>query len=398
MATQLFASVAVQGETFQDEPFSDLWKSFLGMYQIFTGEDWTTHLYAVTQRDSGSKLGWIGAIFVIGWFALSSIIILNMFLSRIDDSLNIPDDRKRFLQVKRYVDEASKTITESHSPSYTQVPGNDVLTNVHLAAWTETQVERITDTFLGSDQMSKQLLEVPNDSPDARSEHRLNSWTSIAIARIRNAGQTILAKKRYMKLPLHLHHFPKYYGTLQNSCRILINHDTKVSRYASVNFFNVFINFSIISQVIITCVTTPVYQRQYWLRHAYSRVNWFVVTDFSFALLWSCEAVVKIVAGGIILGPDAYLKGWNLIDALVLVSSWTSLALTWYNTGRGAAAFVASFKAFRVLRLLTLNKKVMREVTLIFRRGSYKVFASILVSLSLLIPFAVFGINLFVGL
>jgi hypothetical protein len=98
------------------------------------------------------------------------------------------------------------------------------------------------------------------------------------------------------------------------------------------------------------------------------------------------------------MGADAYLRGWNLIDAIVLVTSWVGLALSLYNLGASPfAALIASFKAFRVLRLLTLNKRVMREVTFVFRRGSYKIFAAILVSLSLLTPFAVFGLNLFEG-
>lgn len=387
-------------EVLTDEPFSDLWKSFLGMYQIFTGEDWTKLLYAVTQHDSGQKLGWIGAIFIIGWLIVSSIIILNMFLSRIDDSLNLPDDRKRFFQVKSFFRKRFEASMESSTSGYTQVSGGTVSTNPHTTTWTDTHVSTVVARFLGDDESWKRFLAPSAYASEIEVKHGLKIWSRLAVAKILTAWQIILRAKASQLPPFSVHCVAKYYGKFQQGCKILLGQDgpsSSWSRYTLRTSFKTFIYMSIILQIAITCVTTPLYQREYWFSHKFSVMTWYVMTDFGFALLWIIEAVVKIIAGRIIIGPDAYLRGWNLIDAIVLITSWVGLALTLYNVGRPVAALIASFKAFRVLRLLTLNEKVMRDVTFVFRRGSYKVVAAILVSLSLLTPFALFGLNLFEG-
>jgi hypothetical protein len=400
LATQTFKALPLKEVALEDEPFSDLWKSFLGMYQIFTGKDWTKLLYAVTQRDSEQKLGWIGAVFIIGWLIVSSIIILNMFFSRIDDSLNLPDDLKRFSQVKTFFRKKLEASMESSTFGYTQVSGGTIPTDLHTTTWTDTHARTVVAKFLGDDESWKQFVLFSAHNSDVEGKYGLKTWSRLAVAKVRTTWQTIFPEKGYQLLPSSVHCVAKYYGKFQRGCKILLDQDglsSSWSRYTLGTLFKTFIYMSIITQIYITCVTTPLYQREYWFLHEFSVKNWFVMTDFGFALLWSIEAVVKIVAGGLIIGPDAFLRGWNLIDAIVLITSWIGLALTLYNVGRPVAALIASFKAFRVLRLLTLNKKVMREVTFVFRRGSYKVVAAILVSLSLLTPFALLGLNLFEG-
>jgi hypothetical protein len=360
----------MKGMALEEEPFSDIWKSFLGMYQIFTGEDWTKLLYAVTQRDSGQKLGWIGAVFIIGWLIVSSIIILNMFLSRIDDSLNLPDDRKRFSQVKTFFRKKLEASMESITFGYTQVSGGTIPTDLHTTTWTDTYVSTVVAKFLGDDESWKQFVSFSANNSDIEGKYGLKTWSRLAVAKVRTAWQTIFPEKVSQLLPSSVHRVAKYYSKFQRGCKILLDQDgpsSSWSRYTLGTSFKTFIYISIIAQIAITCVTTPLYQREYWFLHEFSVKNWFIMTDFGFALLWSIEAVVKIVAGGLIIGPDAFLRGWNLIDAIVLVTSWIGLALTLYNVGRPVAALIASFNAFRALRLLTLNKKVMREVTFVFR-------------------------------
>jgi hypothetical protein len=397
LATELFKATSPKEAGVQSQPFSDLWVSFLGMYQIFTGEDWTKHLYAVTERDSGQRSGWIGAIFIIAWFAISSIVILNMFLSRVDDSLNLPDDEKRLKQVDNFFKEQKEASFDTGVIGYSQVCEQTASTGCNADSCIDTHTRTTIDAFLGNVDIWKQHILTNIHSKD---NDRFEAWSQLAPAWIHTAWNTAFTRKQNRARSILSNILTKYYGKLQTGCRALLNQDGyswRWSRYTWRDSFKIFINMSIISQVIITCVTTPLYQREYYFVHIYTKRNWFFFVDFAFAILWSVEAVVKIIAGGFIVGPHAYLRGWNLIDAIVLASSWVWVALTWYNVGRSVATLVASFKAFRVLRLLTLNKKVMKEITLVFSKGKYRLFASILVSLSLLTPFAVFGVNLFAG-
>jgi hypothetical protein len=396
----MFKNTTLNEVITNDEPFLDLWKSFLGMYQIFTGEDWTKHLYAVTQRDSGQKLGWIGAIFIIGWFMMSSIIILNMFLSRIEESLNMPDDRKRIFQVGEFYQKSSGASVESNTVGFSQVGRENVLTRLNRTTLTDTHLGTVVAKFLGDHEIPKQFLRSPAQTLDIEVKPRLKTLLSFAVAKVRAAWRTNSSKIPFQRFPFSTGPITYYYRRFQEGCRTLLGQDGQSLHWSHCkpgDLFNTFIYMSIISQIVITCVTTPLYQRDYFQEHMYYTKNWFVLTDLGFAILWSIEAVVKITAGGLVRGPNAYLRGWNLIDAVVLFTSWCGIALALYNVGRPVAALISSFKAFRVLRLLTINKKVMREVTFVFRRGSHRVFACILVSLSLLVPFAVFGLILFEG-
>lgn len=412
LATQMFITPLIQNKvTLDDVPFSDAWKSFLGMYQIFTGEDWTKHLYAVTELDYGQRAAWISAIFVIGWFIISSIIILNMFLSRIDDSLNLPDDQKRFFQIRNFLRRKSGAFTDSSTPGYTQVPGGGIPASHDSTGLTDAHLNTVIKEFLRDDELLKQLQVSLAGSIDTRRKSQLKGWCYQAATKTRILWPSFLSVKSSQLIPVSVRDgqrrcsawYTGIFGKIQQCCRMLLDQQTadgyprSQSRLTVGTIFKIFIYTTIISQIIITCVTTPLYQRLYWMQHEFSVRNWFVMTDFGFAIVWSVEAIIKIVAGGLIMGPDAYLRGWNLVDATVLVTSWAGVALRLYNVGHQVAGLIVSFKAFRVLRLLTMNKRVMREITFIFRRGSYRIFAAILVSLSLLTPFAIFGLNLFMG-
>lgn len=49
-----------------------MFNAFLGMYQIFSSEDWTAILYMTTEVQSPYGVGWISAMFFIGWFILGN--------------------------------------------------------------------------------------------------------------------------------------------------------------------------------------------------------------------------------------------------------------------------------------------------------------------------------------
>jgi hypothetical protein len=76
----IFASQLFRGEIpEQDEggepiqtPFFDIFNSFLGMYQIFSSENWTDILYTVTEHQKEFGTAWIGASFCILWFIFAN--------------------------------------------------------------------------------------------------------------------------------------------------------------------------------------------------------------------------------------------------------------------------------------------------------------------------------------
>lgn len=73
-ASQLFRGEIPEqadGETI-NVPFNDIWNSFIGMYIIFSSENWTDILYVVTGYQKAFGTAWIGASFVILWFIFAN--------------------------------------------------------------------------------------------------------------------------------------------------------------------------------------------------------------------------------------------------------------------------------------------------------------------------------------
>jgi voltage-dependent calcium channel len=83
--------------------FYTVWYSFLGMYQVFSSEGWTSILYEVQAEQREFGVGWISAIFFIGWFILANFIVLNMFIAVIQENFDVSEDEKRMYQVKAFL-------------------------------------------------------------------------------------------------------------------------------------------------------------------------------------------------------------------------------------------------------------------------------------------------------
>jgi uncharacterized membrane protein len=52
--------------------FFTIYNAFIGMYQVFSSENWTAILYDVTAFEVGYSTAWIGAAFLILWFILAN--------------------------------------------------------------------------------------------------------------------------------------------------------------------------------------------------------------------------------------------------------------------------------------------------------------------------------------
>ena len=161
--------------------------------------------------------------------------------------------------------------------------------------------------------------------------------------------------------------------------------------------FSAFIYAAIIAMVGLACVTTPLYQRQYFMDHQFSVKNWFVFADMGFAALFTIEAIIKVIADGFFFAPNAYFRStWGFIDGVVLVTLWINVATSLLNEGAVSRA-VGAFKALRALRLLNVSDSARDTFHSVIILGGWKVIGAAFVSLSLLIPFAVYGLNLFNG-
>jgi hypothetical protein len=161
--------------------------------------------------------------------------------------------------------------------------------------------------------------------------------------------------------------------------------------------FSAFIYAAIVAMVLLACVTTPLYQKEYFASHNYQALNWFVFTDMGFATLFAVESIIRVIADGFYWTPNAYYRSsWGIIDGIVLITLWTDILTTIYNPGGGSRA-VGAFKALRALRLLNISDNARDTFHSVIVMGGWKVVSAAFVSMSLLVPFAIYGLNLFNG-
>ncbi|PVH98785.1 hypothetical protein DM02DRAFT_530514 [Periconia macrospinosa] len=436
------------GETLQVSFFS-IWNSFLGMYQILSSENWTDIMYNITSHSVEYSSSWIGASFIILWFIVSNFIVLNMFIAVIQENFDVSEDEKRLQQVKAFLQKKEQGIDASY--------GNLSLSSIFKLG----QASRKDPLDYGSaaaemllkDAVVRDFLDDDDESPHGHEAEPqpgirpavtivgsglASTWWQRIVRKFTNrqpnpfyapldfgrayeeldprrmAKEVVSATERRKKAQRdYLRANPNYNVSLfifrpsshiRRFCQRLVGPGRGNERMDGLApsvplwySFSAFIYAAIIAMVLLACVTTPLYQREYFETHTFSVRNWFVWTDMGFAVLFTAEALIKVIADGFFWTPNAYFRGsWGFIDGVVLITLWVNVGTSLLNEGQ-ITRTVGAFKALRALRLLNISDSARDHFHSLVVRGWWKLISAAFVSLSLLIPFAIYGLNLFVG-
>ncbi|KAF2430502.1 hypothetical protein EJ08DRAFT_235692 [Tothia fuscella] len=435
--------------------FDSLYNSFLGMYQIFSSENWTTMVYSVTNYDVFFNTAWMGAAFFILWFILANFIVLNMFIAVIQENFDISEDDKRLQQVKAFLQQRELGVGGNGNLSLSSIFKFGAVTGrkrdplAFGSATTEMLLkDAVVKDFLDEQEdptplSNQQMEEAQPPLRAAPTTHVVDTGTMSSLwgrfvrkfqhrepnpfySRLefsrayedldpRQMAKEVMSardrRKRAQRDYLRKH--PNYnvslflfkpHNALRKLCQRIVGPGRGGDRIDGVApsvpvwyAFSAFIYCAVVAMVILACVTTPLYQKEYFKNQPFSVRNWFVFSDMGFAILFTVEAAIKVIADGFFFTPNAYFRGsWGFIDGVVLVTLWISVATALYNEGQVSRA-VGAFKALRALRLLNVSDSARNNFHSVIVRGGVKVASAAFVSISLLVPFAVYGLNLFVG-
>lgn len=448
-ATQLFRGVIQDDE--QRVTFGTIFNSFLGMYQVLSTENWTSMLYAVTESSSHWGTAWIGAIFLILWFILANFITLNMFIAVIQENFDVSEDQKRLQQVRMFLQQkelgssANSTMSLSTIFKFGQGRRQDPL-DFGNATTEMLMKDAVVREFL--DEVDSEANELKPATVKRFSTMNLGTtkpgfWTSIwektggrlyrgapnpFYSRLqltrpyeeldpRSLAREVVTATEVRKVTQreYLRQNPNYNNTLfffkpnnpiRRLCQRMVGPGRGAERIEGVApnptvwyAFSAFVYCAIVAMVLLACITTPLYQKEYFAdpKHKFNVKNWFVFTDIGFAALFTVEAIIKVIADGALFTPNAYFRSsWGLIDGIVLCTLWASVITYLTDPGSGSRA-VGAFKALRALRLLNVSDSARNTFHSLIVLGIWKLTSAALVSLSLLIPFAIYGLNLFAG-
>lgn len=146
--------------------------------------------------------------------------------------------------------------------------------------------------------------------------------------------------------------------------------------------FSAFIYAAIVAMVLLACFTTPLFQKEYFNEHGFSVKNWFVYCDIGFAVLFTVESIIRVIADGFFWTPNAYYRSsWGFIDGVVLLTLWANIFTLLYDPA-GGSRVIGAFKALRALRLLNVSDSAKDTFHSVIVMGGWKV-VSVRDSLSL---------------
>lgn len=450
MASQMFRgdipSSDAAGNTILIQ-FFDIWNSFIGMYIIFSSENWTTTLYYITSFNVRWDTAWLGAAFCILWFIMANLIVLNMFIAVIQESFDVSEDEKRLQQMKAFLKQKEMHGTAGGNLALSSMfkMGRDPLRHRDALEYGGATMEQLLKDAVVTDFLEEQAQ---GNKPRPVSAHLKNLpvatvapgffskvWAKIsgynhkdpnpfyshhvsmraneefdARAMAKQVASTNENRRRVQRQYLARH--PKYNVSLfifkadnpvRKFCQYIVGPSRGDDRAEGVMpwkpawyAFSAFTYAAIVAMVVIACVTTPLYQKQHFKAdNLYN--NWLVWTDMGFAIIFTLEALIKVIADGFFYTPNAFFRSiWGLIDLIVLTSLWVSVSTTLAQED-SITRGVGALKALRALRLLNISDSARDTFHSVMVVGGYKVLSAAFVSLSLLIPFAILGLNLFNG-
>jgi len=407
--------------------FFTIYNTFLGMYQILSSENWTNILYSVTANENARNMASIGAVFFIGWFILANFILVNMFIAVIQENFDVSEDEKRMHQVKAFLNRKelgssssnlslsaifrfgrSRTTKDplDYGPATMEMLLKDAVvkdflddeigpqqpgtvngttpagnppavkaTGLFGKAWAKVKARtwnREPNPFYSNIQLSTR----PDENTDART---MAKEAVSASTQRKKAQREYLARHPTYNNALFIF---KPTNPIRRFCQRIVGPGRGSERIDGLEpnravwyIFSAFIYAAIVAMVLLACITTPLYQREYFLKNTFSVRNWFVWTDMAFTTLFSIEALIKVIADGFFWTPNAYFRSsWGLIDGIVLITFWISVITSLSNDGAISRA-VGAVKALRALRLLNVSDSARDTFHSLIIVGAWKIFS-----------------------
>ncbi|KAH9024879.1 Ion transport protein-domain-containing protein, partial [Lactarius pseudohatsudake] len=162
--------------------------------------------------------------------------------------------------------------------------------------------------------------------------------------------------------------------------------------------FQLVLLLTVIAGIVVESIATPVYRRNYYLEHGRVRGSWFDIAESAFGLTLLMEFVIKVIADGFMFTPNAYVRSiWNVLDFFIMAGLLVNVTTGLIFIG-GLSRFTRALKALRALKLITLIEKMRSTFESLIISGITRILDAALLALLYMIPYAVWGLNIFAGL
>ncbi|KAK1934630.1 Sodium channel protein 1 brain [Phytophthora citrophthora] len=301
-----------------------LW-STITVFKIITTDNWNENMY-----DAIRSNGMFAALYTISLIVFGNFIMMNLFLALLLDKFSSDDeednetDKKTLAQRMSSIKVAPTPLKDD--PSHRNDP---------------TQTEKVVTTpqrrisnAIGCDSANETPIQAPS---------KLDTATA-ALKSSRVLKQ--LADTNHNNSVGFLHN-------LQGSSLFLFPGESRIRRW-TLNlivhpYFDSVVLALVAASSIALAVDNPLLDPESNLASGLRRL------DLAFAIIFTFEMAVKVVAMGLVLHRGAYLRnGWNVLDCVIVISSLVMLAeASSTHHSLKSLRSLRTFRAFRPLRVIS---------------------------------------------
>ncbi|EPS97893.1 hypothetical protein FOMPIDRAFT_1127618 [Fomitopsis schrenkii] len=442
--------------------YGQIFNSFLAAYQLFSSENWTNVLYGVGQPEVPLRQAPVVVLYLTGWFALANFIVLQMFIAVINENFEIAENSKKSRQASHYwaahrpqethipwlrrlnpyrwikaqpkaiaveqlpsdlILPMQKTLVDSY-PMQEKVAADEPFTQSIFAKQSarsylrhlqqlfagETDADRVP---LATMRKNRRDSTIPQDAIDEETERHLELLAALNSEAAGAEDLTDILYERRARRADFIRDHPTYDKTFW-----LFSHRNAIRRFCQKlvspaggerifgippspiahPIFQVVLLLAVIGGIVVECVATPLYRRNYQQNLGQQRGSWFDIAEAAFGFALLLEFMIKVVADGFAFTPNAYVRSiWNILDFFILtgilVNIFSSLIFI-----AGISRLTRSLKALRALRLITLINVMRSTFESLIISGVARIMDACLLAILYMIPYAVWGLNIFVGL
>ncbi|KAG0020009.1 calcium channel protein [Podila clonocystis] len=435
--------------------FSDFYVSYLGMYQLFSGENWTDILYSVMSAEIKWNQVVIATVFIIAFYSFANFVLVNMLIAIIMENFeggaevakhaqqildfaakagySKEQERKYVIYLTKYLKPYPKSIGVDNLQSGWILKMRKGIARQFLLGDKELFHGVEQDPMLAKSVSPKGVLPAqvkghhrtssqksdnghlapynPLSSDEAdETEHFRNLFSPGSGFEEETEGQEGRARSKsrsFFSSEAFRHRSLFIFGPQNRFRRAVQRFVTPGRGYRTEGErenvllsrpFNLLVTMAILACVIVGAMTGPVWRLKQFRKPEEDRSVVIPITDYVFPAIFTVEFLIRVIADGFIFTPDAFFKSlWNKIDFFVLLTLYAPLVAN-LTDSQGVSRFFRSLKALRALRLINQSAYIKGTFHAVLVAGFPQLFNATLLSITLIIPFAIYGMRMFSGL
>ncbi|KAK7047557.1 calcium channel protein [Paramarasmius palmivorus] len=398
LVNYIAALVAIQ--LIRGDMSSDINMNFGEIFNSFLG-DWS-----MTPAEAETPLGQsaIVVIFFAGWLFFAYFIVMQMFIAVINENFQVAEEHKKSRQASQYwaahrVQSGKSTWMKRMNP-YRWVRPNPV----------KVKVENLpSNLVLPMQKLSFKIMVDRQDWMEARIRELLASVNPETANRA--DIDDAIYERRAQKADFIRDH-PTYdktfwifsqKSTARRLCQKVVAPANGPRIFGAPQspvahpIFQMIIFLAVVGGIVTEIIATPFYRRNFFMENGLGRDAWFDIAETVFGLTLLLEFLIKIGADGFLFTPNAYIKSiWNVIDFIILVGLLINVTTGLIFIG-GLSRLTRSLKALRVLRLITLFDRMRNSFQTLIISGASRIMDAAILAILYMIPYAVWGLNIFAG-